>query len=170
MASFHMNLNLSGMASMGETLNSRSVAVEEAKNAAIDAVAQRLTETAQAYSIAGHPDFPEEISQTLYQSLWWEHTGDGSAVVFTKLDYAYWVEFGHEPSGWYANMTSATFVPAYPFFRPAITQVIDGGEAQQIITEHLQAAVQNADGGGGASEGGEINAAVPSDISVAADL
>lgn len=170
MASFHMDLNLSGMASMGQALNARSVAIEEAKNAAVNAVAQRLTETAQAYSIGGHPDFPEEISQTLYQSLWWEHSGDGAAVVFTKLDYAYWVEFGHEPSGWYANMKDAVFVPAYPFFRPAITQVIDGGEAEQIIIEYLQAAVRNGDGGGGASEGGEMNAAIPSDIEVAAEF
>lgn len=29
------------------------------------------------------------------------------------------IEYGHRPSGWYAKQASATFVPPYPFMRPA---------------------------------------------------
>lgn len=170
MASFNVQLNISGISALGTALNTRSVAVEQAKNAAVDAVMQLLAETAQAYAEGGHPDNPEVQSGTLQESIKWMHVSDGVATTYTELDYAYWVEFGHEPSGWYANMSNAVPVPAYPFFRPAVTQIEDGGQAAAIINEYLSAAVAEGDGMGGSSEGGEVNAAVPSDIEAVAEL
>ena len=170
MASFSVQLNISGLSDLGAALNTRSVAVEQAKNAAVDAVVQLLAETAAAYAEGGHPDNPEVDTGTLQSSLTWIHISDGTAAAYTTLDYAYWVEFGHEASGWYANMSNAIPVPAYPFFRPAITQIEDGGQAAAIINEYLSAAFQQGDGMGGSSEGGEVNAAVPSDIEAVAEL
>lgn len=170
MASFSVSLNIAGMSDLGNALNDRSVAVEEAKNAAVDQIVQLLAETAAAYAEGGHPNNPEVDTGTLQSSLTWQHVADGVATAYTELDYAYWVEFGHAPSGWYANMSDATDVPAYPFFRPAITQVENSGEAMEIISNLLQDAMATANGGGGDAEGGEEESAVPSDIGVEADL
>lgn len=173
MSMFRVNLNIGGISSLSQRLNATGQAVEAAKNAAIDAVAQHLRETIQGFAQAGHPSNPEVQTGQLLDSIQWSHIGDGLAQVYTNLDYAYWVEFGHsqEPGRFVPAIGARlvqSFVPAYPFFRPGITQVIDGGEATSMIRDYFQNAVENMDGGGGT--GGSIATAMAEDVAAIFDL
>jgi len=172
MAGFSISLNITGISELANQLNLRGQAVEEAKNAAVDKVAQLLQQYVQTNIGGGHPEYPNNMTSTMRQSIMWEHVSDGKARVWTDLDYAYWVEFGHaQEPGRFVPAIQARLVqpsvPAYPFFRPAVTQIFDSGEAQQIITQTLQAAVLNGDGGGGSASAGGFSPIVEGDIAVA---
>jgi HK97 gp10 family phage protein len=56
--------------------------------------------------------------------------------------YARMVEFGHQASGWYANIPGAQFVKAHPFARPAFDATVD--TAADIIEESLAAQIESA--------------------------
>lgn len=49
--------------------------------------------------------------------------------------YARFVEFGHQPSGWYAKMKGAKRVPEHPFARPAFDEQVD--QSADVIENSL---------------------------------
>lgn len=166
---FTFSMNITGVNELAQQLNLRGQALAEAKNVAVDTVAQHLRDTIVMFAQAGHPGHPEIDTGQLVDSIEWEHMGDAQAQVYTMLEYALYVEMGHAPSGWYAHMAGAVNVPPYPFFRPAVTQVEDGGEAWEIIKDTLEGAVQYGDGGGGTAES-TVGMANIEDISVIAEF
>lgn len=164
MATFGFSLSITGFSEMAQQLNVTGTALEAAKNATVDQVAQRLRDVAQGLADGGHPENPNVITGTLQNSIEWEHTADGEATTYTNasVEYSAPLEFGHEPSGWYANVPNAVPVPAYPFFENSITQVFDGGEAREIMVEVLSEAVQSQNGSGGT--GASVNNPIPGDV------
>lgn len=170
---FNISLNITGFAELANQMNVRGQAVEQAKNAAVDKLAQALLQHTQQNIGGGHPDLPNSLTGTLRSSFTWRHVRDGVSQVYTMLDYSYWVEFGHtQQPGRYVPQINArlvnAFVPAYPYFRPAIDELYASGEAERIITETLQAAVLNGNGGGGS--GGFADVVAPEEVSGVIEL
>ncbi len=151
-------INFTGIDQLVNLFNTRKEIVEEAKNNAVDAAAQRFRDVMYSYATAGHPDNPNVITGDMSGSVTWDHVGDGvaEAGIINSHPYAFFVEFGHaqEPGRYVPAIGKRlvqSFVPAYPFFRPTLTQVIDGGEAIDIITSVMRNAVSNGDAGGAVS-------------------
>jgi len=170
MGAFNFTLNITGISDMGNLLNATGTAVEEAKNAAVDQIAQYMQETAEAMAEGGHPTNPEVQTGTLQQSILWTHVGDAEAAAYVdpSVEYAVPLEAGHAPSGWYANVPNATDVPPYPFFENMINQVENDGVALGIIEDLISAAMESQDGAGG--EGDTVDNAVPDDVDAEADF
>jgi hypothetical protein len=144
----------------------------------------RIMDVAREFAGAGHPEHPNVITGNLRASINWRHLGQGKAEVgvIENHPYAIYVEFGtgiyaekggratpwryqdSEGNWWYTEGSHP-----YPYFRPALTQVIDGGEAMEIIKAVFQNAVNTGDGGEG-ELGGVIAEAPVEDIAAVAAL
>ena len=105
-------------------------------------VAQRLRDVAVEFAGAGHPDNPEVQTGELRSHITYQVEPGGEttrAVVGTPTPYAPFVEFGHkqQPGRFVPALGKrlvASDVKAYPFMRPAINKVFDGGEAMRLYT------------------------------------
>jgi hypothetical protein len=108
-------------------------------------VASRFRDVAKDFSVAGHPEHPNRITGRLHESIRYKMVNDNTARVASDAIYARAVEFGrNDVPSWHYNETGATHATKpYPYFRPAITQVFDGGEASKLfqaaVKETLQA-------------------------------
>jgi hypothetical protein len=116
-----------------------------AQSRALQRAAQLLRDTiVDKYVGAGHPAGPNVVTGRLKASIRYTPTNPTDVVyVGTDADYAPYVEFGH-------SQTPGRFVPAlgkrlvasevkpYPFMRPAILEVFDGGQAKRVVMETLR--------------------------------
>jgi HK97 gp10 family phage protein len=116
------------------------VKAKEAEVLGVTRVAIALRDSIVGYVDEGHPDHPEIKSGRLKASIRYvvDSGTPTTAVVGSDADYAPFVEFGH-------SQTPGRFVPSlgkrlvadhvkpYPFVRPAITDVFDGGIAQKLF-------------------------------------
>jgi len=167
---FSLSVDISGVSDMGEALNQVGEAVDGATNAAAQAIAEEIVEVAQLYVEQGRsPNNQTGSTGELEQDIQWQPTDDGGATVFTTLDYAVYVEFGHtQTPGRYVPDIGAQLVQSdvqpYPFMQPAIDQVMDGGDAEQIIQEYIAAAITTGDDGGVAGE--SPSNSVPEDVAL----
>lgn len=98
----------------------------------IEKVAMYLRDKMTTYSQGGHPDHPNVITGRLSGSMRYQMTGTATAEVGSDVNYAPYVEFGHMSPNWGNAAKGWHFVPAYPWFRPAITDV-QGGEGQAVF-------------------------------------
>lgn len=104
----------------------------------IEAVAMQLRDLMTEYSQAGHPSHPNVISGRLSGSMQYVMPTPTYALVGSNAEYAPYVEYGHMSPSW--GHGAWHFVPAYPWFTPAVNDVKTGGLGQQIF----QAAVMQA--------------------------
>ena len=94
----------------------------------------------------GHPEYPNVISGNLKNHIEvkvQDIPGGVLGATGTKVEYAKYVEFGHnqEPGRFVPVLGKkliATHVKAYPFFRPAVSQVIDSGHAKDIFIAEMR--------------------------------
>ena len=112
---------------------------KEAQSLGLKRAAMALRDSIVQYVDAGHPDHPEIQSGRLKASIRFAPTEPVDQVaVGSDAEYAPFVEFGH-------SQTPGRFVPAlgkrlvadhvkpYPFVRPAILDIFDGGIAQKLF-------------------------------------
>lgn len=130
-----IQLKLNGLNNVLNSLGRAGQDVQKAQVEAVKTVAIRLRDEATELSKGGHPEHPDVQSGRLSNSFRYQLNESGKAVAYvgSDVDYAIYVEFGHQ---------SLTFghepwhdVPAYPFFRPAIVNVFDSGDAEDIFEQ-----------------------------------
>jgi hypothetical protein len=145
-----MNINLDfdyqGMINALEDLKAN---IDSAKSDAVNTVASALRDKMREYASAGHPVGPNVDTGNLVASINWNPIAEGVAEVGTKLEYAPYVEYGHsQQPGRYVPAIGKrlvqSFSPAYPFFRPAIGDIIDGGTAADIIKSVIESHLEEA--------------------------
>ena len=136
-----IKLQLNGLNNVLNSLFRKGEDVKRAQSEAVKTVAIRLRDEATELSKGGHPDYPNVQSGRLSNSFRYEMEEGEKAIahVGSEMDYAIYVEFGHmsltfghEP--WH-------YVPAYPFFRPAIVNVFDSGDAEAIFEQTFKDAL-----------------------------
>lgn len=107
----------------------------------ITRVAVLLRDTITQYSQSGHPDHPNIITGRLSNSIRYRVI-EGAVTrgyVGSDATYAPFVEFGHmQTMAWGHPVKSPNPVPAYPFFRPAIVEVFDSGQAQRVFENTIK--------------------------------
>jgi len=94
----------------------------------------------------GHPEYPNVITGNLKNHIEvkvQDIQGGVLGATGTNVEYAKFVEFGHsqEPGRFIPSLgkkLTATHVKAYPFFRPAVSQVIDSGHAKEIFISEMR--------------------------------
>lgn len=130
MGGFTFSLNLNSLNTAISNLDKSAAQIQSANNAGLETVAQYLRDTLVKYSQAGHPDHPNVQSGNLSGHMTYV-MGNGQAIVGSQTPYAPYVEFGHMSRSWGSNRWH--FVPAYPFFRPAIQEVFYSGLATSLF-------------------------------------
>ena len=139
------------IAGMNEALNAMKLRQINARNVdklAIQRVALLLRDTMVRFAGAGHPEHPNVQTGRLKSSIRYtlEEGTPAKAKVGSDAPYAPFVEFGHmqTPGRFVPDLGKrlvASFVKPYPFVRPAITQVFDGGQALTLVKNTVKEAI-----------------------------
>ncbi len=120
---------------------------EQAKGAvslALERVAMLFRDTVvDKYVGGGHPDYPQVVTGRLKSSIRYQMQSWNKAKVGSDADYAIFVEYGHsqEPGRFVPAIGKrlvASSVKPYPFFRPAMTEVFDGGKAKALFARTVK--------------------------------
>jgi len=131
---------LRGLDKLVTNLAEVKIKAKEAEVLGVTRAAIALRDSIVQYVDEGHPDHPEIHSGRLKASIRYvvDAGSPTTAVVGSDAEYAPFVEFGH-------SQTPGRFVPAlgkrlvadhvkpYPFVRPAILDIFDGGIAQKLF-------------------------------------
>ena len=128
---------LDGVLGKLEDLKKKSKAAEVL---GVKRAALMLRDTIVKYSDEGHPDHPMVQTGRLRSSIKYKMVEGATTQAYVGSDakYAPFVEFGHgQTPGRFVpaikKKLKATMVKPYPFVRPAITDVFDGGQAQKLF-------------------------------------
>ena len=139
------NLQLKGLDEAINKVKEKANKVHDAQVLGINRVALFFRDNCVKNARAGHPEHPNVVSGTLSGSFQVEmDSGEPvKARVGTDAPYDPFVEFGHsqEPGRFVPAIGKrlvATKAPAYPFFRPAIVETFDSGDAQKIYSETIK--------------------------------
>jgi phage gpG-like protein len=138
-----IKVTVSGLENLITNVANIQAKTGSAGNVALERVALLMRDTVVKYAGAGHPDNPNVITGRLRSSIQYQMISDNEAFVGSNVDYAPYVEFGHaQTPGRYVPAIGKrlvqSVVPAYPFFRPAITDVFDGGQATKLYEASMR--------------------------------
>lgn len=137
-----INLKVIGADKVLSNFTDKINKLRQAQRDGVKTVAIRLRDEATVLSKGGHPEHPNVQSGRLSNSFRYQMVESGKAIAYvgSDVDYAISVEFGHMSRSWGSDMWH--WVPAYPFFMPAIVNVFDSGEAQAIFEKVFQNALR----------------------------
>ena len=142
-----LQLHITGLKETLSTVQGKQAGAKTVQGLALQRVAILLRDSMVKFAGAGHPANPEVQTGRLRSSIRYTPTSPTDRVkVGSDAEYAAYVEFGH-------SQTPGRFVPKlgkrlvansvkpYPFVRPAITDVIDSGQALRLVKNTVKEAL-----------------------------
>lgn len=138
MSGIKVSINWSGANQAAAALSSLGARAEAAVDKGVHTTALMFRDKLVFYAQAGHPGHPNVITGRLSGSMRIAGSG-GHYQVGSDAEYAPYVEFGHMSRSWGSDKWH--HVPAYPFFRPAVTSAFDSGEAQSVFLSAVKQAL-----------------------------
>lgn len=139
MAGIQVQIKWQGANTAGGILNSFSDKGKSAIDQGTKTVALMFRDYLASYAQGGHPEHPNVITGRLSGSMRIAPEGWAKYKVGSDAEYAPYVEFGHMSRSWGSDKWH--YVPAYPFFRPAVTSVFDSGEGQRVFEAAIKQAL-----------------------------
>jgi len=110
-------------------------------SAGVEALAMQGRDLMVEYAQAGHPSHPNVVTGRLAGSMQYMKLPSANyALVGSNADYAPYVEYGHMSPSW--GYGAWHFVPAYPWFRPAIND-LQSDIGDQVFKEAVMEALGN---------------------------
>lgn len=139
MSGIKVSINWSGASSAATALSLLGAKAETAVDKGVHTTALLFRDKLVSYAQAGHPGHPNVITGRLSGSMRIAPRGNAHYDVGSDAEYAPYVEFGHMSRSWGSDKWH--HVPAYPFFRPAVTSTFDSGEAQTVFLSAVKQAL-----------------------------
>lgn len=136
MSGIKVSINWKGGAESSAYLAAMGEKAKTAIDQGVHTVALLFRDNLVKMAQAGHPEHPNVVTGRLAGSM--RISGNNARYqVGSDAEYAPYVEFGHtQQSGRFVPALGkrlvADSVKAYPFFRPAITETFDTGDAQTV--------------------------------------